>query len=108
MPNNGQFKFFRKEEAAAKPVLHLRITGQRGRYGWDFPPTDRAYIASAAPHPGERLPVTAQAPAPNRPSRWEKTPHRVMTRRAVTAESRMTSRRRPAGQRAAKTSIRTR
>ena len=44
MPNNGQFKFFRKEEAAAKPVLHLRITGQRGRYGWDFPPTDRVYL----------------------------------------------------------------
>ncbi|MCB1379934.1 MAG: carboxypeptidase regulatory-like domain-containing protein [Alphaproteobacteria bacterium] len=43
--NNGAFKFFRKEEAAAKPVLHLRLTGKRGRYGWNFPPTDRKYLS---------------------------------------------------------------
>jgi hypothetical protein len=46
-PNEGTFKFFRNEQAAAKPVLHLRIMGKNGRYGWDFPPSDRIYATGA-------------------------------------------------------------
>lgn len=42
-PNNGAFKFFLKGEGGLKPVLHLRISGQRGRYGWNFPPTNQVY-----------------------------------------------------------------
>ncbi len=51
VPNHGTLKFFRKEEAAANPVLHLRLTGERGRYGWDFPPTDRTYATAAGTPP---------------------------------------------------------
>ena len=46
-PNEGTFKFLRNEEAAAKPVLHLRIMGKNGRYGWDFPPSDIVYATGA-------------------------------------------------------------
>ncbi len=52
-PNEGTLKFFRKEEALKPPVLHLRITGKNGRYGWDFPPTDRTYATAAGTPPPE-------------------------------------------------------
>ncbi len=44
VPNNGRFRFFRKEEAGMAPILHLRVDGQRGRYGYDFPPKNRVLI----------------------------------------------------------------
>jgi hypothetical protein len=44
--NAGTLQFFRKEEALTSPVLHLRITGKNGRYGWNFPPTDRTYATA--------------------------------------------------------------
>ena len=50
-PNNGTFKFFRNEEDPGHPILHLRLIGKNGRYGWDFPPTDRIY-ATASPGAG--------------------------------------------------------
>ncbi len=53
-PNNGTFKFFRNEEDPGHPILHLRLVGKNGRYGWDFPPTDRVY-ATAAGSSGEAL-----------------------------------------------------
>ena len=50
-PNNGTFKVFRNEEDPGQPILHLRLIGKNGRYGWDFPPTDRIY-ATAGGSPG--------------------------------------------------------
>lgn len=50
-PNNGTFKFFRNEANPGKPVLHLRLIGRNGQYGWDFPPTDKVYIAAGAALP---------------------------------------------------------
>ena len=52
-PNEGTLKFFRKEEALANPVLHLRITGKNGRYGWNFPPTDQTYATATGVPPAD-------------------------------------------------------
>lgn len=48
-PNAGQFKYFLKDEGRA--VLHLRITGKRGQYGWNFSPTGQVY-ATGTPAAG--------------------------------------------------------
>ena len=57
-PNNGTFKFFRNEEDPSHPILHLRLIGKNGRYGWDFPPTDKVY-ATASPASTTEGPGTA-------------------------------------------------
>jgi hypothetical protein len=65
VPNSGTLKFFRKVEAGANPVLHLRITGKNGRYGWNFPPTDRVYVTATGTAPSDE--AEGQATKPDQP-----------------------------------------
>ncbi|MBU1174524.1 MAG: carboxypeptidase-like regulatory domain-containing protein [Alphaproteobacteria bacterium] len=51
-PNHGTFKFFLKDDGYFDPVLHMRIEGENGRYGWNFPPTNKVYIDGGAADPG--------------------------------------------------------
>ena len=46
-PNQGQFEFFMKEGWGGKPLLHLRITGKNGRYGWNFTPKGKDFTSGA-------------------------------------------------------------
>lgn len=66
-PNNGVFKFFLKGEGGAKPVLHLRITGQRGRYGWNFPPTNRVYATGSGTSAPDQTADGSAAPGTDKP-----------------------------------------
>lgn len=50
-PNQGQFSFFLKDIGMGKKVLHLRITGKNGRYGWNFTPKNKVYTASGGGAP---------------------------------------------------------
>ena len=50
-PNQGQFSFFLKDIGMGKTVLHLRITGKNGRYGWNFTPKKKVFTASGGGGP---------------------------------------------------------
>lgn len=41
--NQGQFTFFLKDIGMGKTVLHLRVNGKNGQYGWNFTPTGKVY-----------------------------------------------------------------
>lgn len=59
--NHGTLEFFLKEDGYFDPVLHLRITGERGRYGWNFAPAGRVVVP--APTAGAYvLPTDAEDP----------------------------------------------
>ncbi|MBY6161254.1 carboxypeptidase-like regulatory domain-containing protein [Mameliella alba] len=42
--NHGTMEFFLKDDGYFDPVMHLRIIGERGRYGWNFKPAGRELI----------------------------------------------------------------
>jgi hypothetical protein len=42
--NDGTLKFFLKDDGYFDPILHLRLTGKRGRYGWNFRPSGRVVV----------------------------------------------------------------
>ncbi|WP_323770778.1 carboxypeptidase-like regulatory domain-containing protein [Antarctobacter sp.] len=42
--NEGTLQFFLKDDGYFDPVLHLRLTGKRGRYGWNFGQSGRVIV----------------------------------------------------------------
>jgi len=50
MPNSGSFKLFYKDEV--KPVIHFRLKGERGQYGYNLTPHNTVYASGDATPPG--------------------------------------------------------
>lgn len=48
VPNHGTLKFFLKDDGYFDPVLHLRLMGERGQYGWNFPPKGKVFVDAGA------------------------------------------------------------
>lgn len=51
-PNQGQFKLFFKDAYGGKKILHLRVNGKNGQYGWNFTPTGKVYTGDSGGGPG--------------------------------------------------------
>lgn len=84
MPNHGTLKFFLKDDGYFDPILHLRLTGERGQYGWNFPPTGKLFVeagaASAASPPNSGTtakPKNEDGKEPKTPPEEEIDPNRV-------------------------------
>ena len=46
--NHGTLEFFLKDDGYFDPVMHLRIMGERGRYGWNFRPAGKVLVDDPA------------------------------------------------------------
>lgn len=57
-PNQGQFSFFLKDIGMGRKVLHLRVSGKNGTYGWNFTPTGKVYTGGGG--------KTVSTPTPRR------------------------------------------
>lgn len=84
IPNRGEFKFFVKTDDVPHPMLHFRVTGLRGRYGYDFDLHNKVYTSNktkgALVFIAPDLPFKSELGPPGRdystgapdPSLWEK------------------------------------
>ncbi|WP_323771694.1 carboxypeptidase-like regulatory domain-containing protein [Antarctobacter sp.] len=48
LKNHGTLEFFLKDDGYFDPVMHLRIMGERGRYGWNFRPAGKVLVDDPA------------------------------------------------------------
>ncbi len=66
MPNNGSFRLFYKDDG--KPVIHFRLKGQRGQYGYNLTPHNKVYAS------GNATPLVTEPDKPEKPPEDEKSP----------------------------------
>jgi len=65
VPNSGTFKLFYKDQG--KPVIHFRLKGERGQYGYNLIPHNAVYASGDATPPGDDPVKPIQPTPPEKP-----------------------------------------